>query len=278
MENKVNYDLKHLQKVQLSILKDVDRFCKENGIVYYMTMGTLLGSVRHGGFIPWDDDIDIDLLRDDYEKFIELFPKWSEKYFLQNYKTDKNYFNVNYSKVRLKGTEVVEKGTELIEQEKGICIDVFPVDVVPKNEKNRLSQRKKICFYSKLAMAKSGYKSPKNSILKNLCIGILSFLLKPVPLKYFGEKVDCLKKMYRNSDSNLIARTHYIKGGDKVVFDKSVYGTPIKLVFEDCEFNAPHKYIQFLESVYGDYKKLPPESERYNFNHCVEKVDFGEYK
>lgn len=278
MESKENYDIKELQKIQLSILKDIDKFCKENDIKYYITMGTLLGAVRHKGFIPWDDDIDIDLMRDDYEKFLKLFPKNDKKYFLQNYKTDKNYFNINYSKIRLNGTLRMGKGMEKIQQHHGISIDVFPVDVVSKSKDDRVKQRRKIRFISNLAVAKSGYKSPKNSVLQNIVLSIIHIILKPIPMSFLGKKIERVKKAYNGSNSNLVSRTHYIKGGENVVFDKLVYGTPTKLIFDGDEFNAPQKYIEFLEQVYGDYKKLPPENQRFNYNHCVDKVDLGKYK
>ncbi|MCR0263982.1 LicD family protein [[Clostridium] innocuum] len=279
MENKNEfYDIKRLQKIQLDILKDIDIFCKKYNITYYITMGTLLGAIRHGGFIPWDDDIDIDMMRDDYDKFNELFLKENqEKYFLQNYLTDKQYFNINYTKIRLNNTKRVGFNMDNIDQHHGISIDVFPIDKVSENKKDRFRQRRKIRILTYLAVAKAGYTSTKTKKRDKLFLKLIHILLTPFSMYSLGKILEKIKTEQNNTNTDLVARTHYIKGGETVVFNKEIYGKPAQLYFEKTRFPAPNQYIKFLEQVYGDYLQLPPANKRFNYNHVVKYVDFGEY-
>lgn len=127
--------LRKLQMVELDILLELDRVCRKNHISYFLCGGTLLGAVRHGGFIPWDDDIDVGFFRDDYEKFCQVFQRESDssRYFLQTWKTDK-YYRWNYGKIRRLGTEYIRSGQEHMKYKTGISIDIFPYDYLPINE------------------------------------------------------------------------------------------------------------------------------------------------
>lgn len=124
--------LRRIQLVELDILLELDRVCRKHQIDYFLCGGTLLGAVRHGGFIPWDDDVDVGFLREDYETFCEVFPKETEnsKYFLQTWKSDP-YYLWNYGKIRRLGTEYVRVGQEHMKYRTGISIDVFPYDYLP---------------------------------------------------------------------------------------------------------------------------------------------------
>ena len=124
--------LRKLQLKELESLEYFDSFCKENELRYYLLGGCVIGALRHGGFIPWDDDIDIIMPRRDYDRFCKLAPKrLSDEYFLQTYFTDKNYPNP-FAKIRLRGTEFVESITERSKMKGGIYIDVFPFDNFPR--------------------------------------------------------------------------------------------------------------------------------------------------
>jgi lipopolysaccharide cholinephosphotransferase len=120
--------VKRVQHDSLLILKEVDRVCRKNGIGYFLCAGTLLGALRYKGFIPWDDDIDLGMLREDYERFLDCAPKeLGESFFLQNRRTDEDVEYL-FSKVRLKDTEYVTDWTRFRNQDKGISIDIFPFD------------------------------------------------------------------------------------------------------------------------------------------------------
>ena len=127
--------LRQLQLAELDILLEIDRVCTENNIKYFLDSGTALGAVRHKGFIPWDDDIDICMMRDDYEKFIRLAPeKLSQKYFLQTLKTDPGY-NKLHAKVRKNGTVFKEDANLMRNMNHGLFVDIYPFDYLPKHGK-----------------------------------------------------------------------------------------------------------------------------------------------
>ena len=119
--------MNELQKCQLEILKEFIRICKDNNLQYYLVGGTCLGAVRHKGFIPWDDDIDVAMPRDDYDKFITLQDQMKKPYFIQTYKSDKNYI-YNFAKVRDSSTTFVENFFACSQMNHGVWIDVFPLD------------------------------------------------------------------------------------------------------------------------------------------------------
>ncbi|MCC8024803.1 MAG: LicD family protein [Clostridium sp.] len=128
-------ELRKLQMVELDILLELDRVCRQNHISYFLCGGTLLGAVRHGGFIPWDDDVDVGFFRRDYERFCQVFRQEADpsRYFLQTWKTDRHY-RWNYGKIRRVGTEYIRAGQEHMKYKTGISIDIFPYDYLPIDE------------------------------------------------------------------------------------------------------------------------------------------------
>ena len=116
-----------LQKCQLNILKDFIKVCEKNNLRYYLVSGTCLGAVRHQGFIPWDDDIDVGMPREDYNKLITLQKDFNERYFIQTYKTDKKYL-YNFAKIRDSETTYIENNFMTTQINHGVWLDVFPLD------------------------------------------------------------------------------------------------------------------------------------------------------
>ena len=147
--------LRKLQLTELEILREIKRVCLENGIHFFLCSGTFLGAVRHQGFIPWDDDLDIGMLREDYERFCRLAPeKLSPDFCLQNWHTDSAYA-LPFGKVRKRNTLLVERKSIQLE-ENGIYVDVFPFDFAPASlsEQRRLARKLVSLFRRK--MMKSG--------------------------------------------------------------------------------------------------------------------------
>ena len=123
--------LRRLQLVQLELLVELDRVCRKCGIRYLMDGGTMIGAIRHNGFIPWDDDIDVAMLREDYEKFKTVLGELKPQYFFQDHTTDASY-RWGYGKLRKVGTSLIRKGQEHIKCRDGVFIDIFPYDDIPK--------------------------------------------------------------------------------------------------------------------------------------------------
>lgn len=261
-------ELKRLQQSQLEILKDVDRVCKENNIEYYVTWGSALGAVRHGGFIPWDDDIDISMTWKNYVKFEEVAPKaLNSKYFYQSMKTDKEHF-IAWNKVRINNTTSMEPDFKHMKCHYGICMDVFPIVGVPKSKIKKFAQKSMIFAYRALKHEKylTNRKPEGNTIFK-IAYGAL-----PRSLKTFLDK-KLLKEITKYDTDTAHAWVEFFtEAYDKTLFDREVFGNGHKIMFEDMEVTIPEKYNEYLEKTYGDYMVLPDEKDRIGHGEVI--LDF----
>lgn len=256
--------IKDLQLVCLEIFKEIKEICDNHNIEYFMIGGTLLGAVRHKGFIPWDDDLDIGLKREDYNKFLEIAAKkLSDKYFLQTFDTDPNY-PLAFAKVRKNNTFLEETHYENIDMHKGIFVDVFPLDKMPNNK-----------FFRKLFLLRLSILY-RFSLIANLNIQLntnkkyevilkiirVPFKLFRIPSKRYLEKFNKrIQKYNKSKKSNFIACATNIQN-EKIVYDKSWYDKTKKGEFENIEVSIPIETDKSLRKSYGDYMQLPPESER----------------
>ena len=272
MDNKVLDKVKHLE---LQILKYVDKICKDNDIKYYLIGGTLLGAVRHGGFIPWDDDIDIVMFREDYNKFIKLINIKSEKYFIQNFMTDSSYTRY-ITKIRLNGTSFVEKEVKDLSMHHGIFIDIFPLDkIIPENEKQIQIQIKLAQKLIRLQQIKAGKVEGRGN-LKTKGNQIIRLFLPIIPSKVIGKIIDNIYGMQNKKPTRYVTNFSSQYGWRKQTFPIDVYGEGTYLEFEGHKFMAPAKWEVILKNLYGDYMKLPPEEKR-NSGHDVVHIDLGKY-
>lgn len=274
-----NFDyLPKLHSCELMILKEVKRLCEENGIKYFIIAGTLLGAVRHGGFIPWDDDMDVGMLRDDYEKFVKLAKTdLGSQFFLQTPETDSAY-GLNFAKIQLKDTVLVEASASN-NAAKGISIDVFPFDAVPESDKETAKHKRRTYFLRRLLLAKQNYKvCGKNEYVKRL----VYFGLKVISLFCSREKLcekldsECRRYNTINKKPEKIVNIGGAYGYDKETIRREWVDSTAELPFEDFTVAVPSGYIPYLEYFYGDYMTPPPESKRYN-RHSVTNLDFGPY-
>ncbi|MCM3238359.1 LicD family protein [Heyndrickxia oleronia] len=247
--------LKKLQQEMLSLLIEVDRICKKNNIKYFLSYGTLIGAIRHKGFIPWDDDIDIEMFREDYEKFCKVCKSElnKKKFFLQNQQTDKNY-NWVYGKLKLKNTSFVRFGQEHLKQKDGIFIDIFPLDNISQNKfKQKLSMS--ICkTCRKLLWAPVGVKSANTKLGK-----LLYYALAHIPRSLTIFIYNFFAQIDNNKKSGFLVSHNYFSG---YIFKKEWYEEIILVEFEGHTFYAPKGYHNILSYVYGDYLRLPSEEER----------------
>ena len=259
-----NEDLINVQKTELIILKEIIRICEKYNISYFTVGGTTLGAVRHNGFIPWDDDIDIGMMRDDYDRFIslaqvELREGFSFCHFSTEYNTPP-YF----AKVRKDGTLFVEAGTEKIKMNHGIFVDIMPYDKIPTKEVDRKKYRKKVKIWNQLYIAKSlksaDYSLTKYKKLYTLIRTLLHFLLLPVPKVYLYKKLDKTLKMFNDTNSNMVSS----RGLKVFECEISDLIPPKPHLFENMEVLLPHNSDKVLRTQYGDYMKLPPEDMRYS--------------
>jgi len=268
--------LRKIQLTELYILDHVSKFCIEHDIKYFLIGGTLLGAVRHQGFIPWDDDIDIGMLRDDYEKFCKLFGTRQREFILQNCRTE-NMFHLNYTKIRLNETLYITRPSKRLNiKENGIWIDVFPFDNAKNNKGIFLYLRRSfLLFLLKLRRIKIGFENPQHKIKKSL-LNIIIILLKPLPLKCIDSMYEQVSKLISNN-SNYLTNFSGRYGLKKSTFKREAIGSLTKARFENDYYYVPSDYHTYLSDVYGSYLELPPLNKR-KPHHEIVDIDLGKYK
>ncbi len=268
MINLDNETLKKLQEVELEILLEIDRICTKNGIHYTLTGGTLLGAVRHGGFIPWDDDADISMLRSQYRKFQKVCETDldKERFYFQDIENTKDY-RWGYGKVRRKDSVFLRENQEELPYEQGIFVDVFPRDGVPDNA---LFQKIHIffCFVlRKIMWSPIGKKVSKNRF-QRVIYYILSIIPKKVLLKLY------LSLVYFSN----IKKTTYVRAltfplpNNIKGYNREWYERYQKLTFENYNFQIQTSYLKWLEREFGDYMEIPPVEKRKT--HPVTEIKF----
>lgn len=265
--------LKCLQEIEIDILKEIERVCDVLDIQYFANYGTLLGAVRHKGFIPWDDDIDICMLRKDYDRFILEAPKVLKKgYTLQHFLVDPNT-PTYHAKVRKDGTRFAEDYIENMPIHQGIFVDVFPYDKTADDEECRKKHMKKArlarhLFISKSVSQATNEKNEKKRRLANIIRKGIHSLLIPVPKKCLYNLVDKTMKKYNKEE------TKYVHCCTEDVQNYEDIFPIIKLQFGNTTICAPHNWNSFLRNEFGNYMQLPPENERYT--HCPKVLDLGQ--
>ena len=259
----VRLSLREVQLMQLELMKEVDSVCRKHNITYYLIAGSCLGAVRHGGFIPWDDDIDIAMMRSDYNRFASIFNKEFDlhKYFLQNYDSDRQ-FSPALSRICIKGTFVDLKSERHLKTCKNTYIDVFPLDNVPDDEKSRKLHKDRLRILDRLIGLKQ-YHLYRNTIWERITKSFVSLLLCVLPLRYL--QLRRVKEMTRYSsvDTKCVCSTVSKYGYDRQVMDRKIYGVPARIVFEVIEVNVPEYTSEYLQLLYGNnYMQIPPKNKR----------------
>lgn len=262
-----------LRKVQLellSILSVVDGICKRNNIQYFLDSGTLIGAIRHHGFIPWDDDLDIGMLRSDYEKFNMIAQKeLGSSYFWQTWNTEER-FALPYGKVRKRNTLYLEaKGSVL--KENGFFIDVLPYDFAPNDEKKRIFLKNNQIKIQRQMIMKAGYSpwivSGKTDLKRR--IGYLPYQF----LSSFTNKESLIKR-YLNLTYNVDDKDYVYEQTGRKYYPFEWMKNVTTVSFEGITFPVIEHYHDWLTVAYGDYMTPPPESEREN-RHQIYKIEFG---
>lgn len=266
---KDEYGILKLQNVILNIMQSIDVFCRKYGIEYYIIGGSALGARRHGGFIPWDDDLDIAMTRKHYDRFCELCrTELSDEFYYQEGGMD---WPIYFSKVRLKGTfiEEIEGDYDLKDDKKGIYVDVFPLDNVPNGKLQQLWWY--VC--GKMLVAHSlktrGYKSA--SFGKKVIMFFTIPLNVPFIRRFFLRQV----KKYNSLNTNYIGGFSLVSRFSNTFAPKSIWGKPKDVPFETIQLMAPADLDGFLTFYFGDFMQLPPEEKRQG-KHLL-KVDYGKY-
>lgn len=249
------------KKLALDILIDVADFCEKNGIRYFLAYGTLIGAIRHKGYIPWDDDIDIMIPRPDYDKFLKLYSDKSGRYKAVS-PADKNA-KLAYAKVIDTKTVKIEGGVKYSDENdcSGVDIDVFPLEGQPTDEKDFIGYMKKRRFLIRELYAKTNriwYGSLKRRL------GMLAFLFVKLKNKdKIIEEINATNYLYDFDKAEFVGITGGMEDAiEKNRYKKAWFDKTTEVDFEGYRFKAPSDYDAVLRRLYGDYMKLPPENER----------------
>lgn len=281
-------EFRKLQLIQLEMVMELDRVCRENNIRYSIDGGTLLGAVRHKGFIPWDDDVDIVMLREDYERFKSVLDQLDpEVCFFQDHETDPAY-RWGYGKLRRTGTALIRAGQEHIKCKTGVFIDVMPLDDVPKSLVGQMILDF-FCFCLRKILWSEVGKYSERSRWKRVWFSLISHISPEFVFRLSGK----IEKKSRN-DSEKRVRILLLPSNGKYYDVKNPirerYGMPkewyrhfVEYEFEGLKLFGIKEYDAYLTYLYGDYMKLPPEEDRtphapvsyYDFN-GLEGTVFGE--
>lgn len=266
--------LKKLQETELKLLDKFVSICDKYNLEYYLAGGTLLGAVRHEGFIPWDDDIDVGMPRKDFNKFIEICMKELDKeYFLDCYKTNKYCYNT-FIKLKLNNTIFLEESIENLNINHGIWIDIFPYDDVTKNLGKIEKIKKKLVTYSHtICRIKNKNYLGELSKSKYLTIKFISFFFSN---RFINSMLHKILQFNLNKNNKYICSYGSVYDLDKEVLEKSDFFPIIELPFAGKKYKCPKNYDKILKKLYGDYMKLPPKKDQRTHNPKMIKFEDGE--
>lgn len=252
--------LRQFQMEELEILKEFARICDKYNLRYYLVGGTLLGAVRHRGFIPWDDDIDVAMLRHDYERFAKICQnELGNRYFYQNTETDPYYF-LTYAKIRKNGTEVYEERFSTAKFHKGIFIDIFPLDFCPKPGL--------VCHFLYNMLAVMNYRGQIDSGETYVPYKEVSGKIGYACLKVVGKKelVKLRKRVIqfatKLSGNHFLANFSGAYGYRKEVFQVDWFLSTDTIMFESTSFSVPCKFRALLEQLYGKHYMKVQENKQ----------------
>lgn len=265
-----------LRRAQLSLLAELDRVCTAHDLEYFALYGTALGAVRHGGFIPWDDDLDVGLLRPDYDRLTQIMDdELGEQHHFQTVRSDPHY-GCMFGKLRLAGTRCVDRISFGSPQQGGIFIDVFPLDAKASKPWARFEQRLMRYVGFRLLYLKAGYLFMNGtSFLSRLTQTVARGAIRFVPRRFIISLTERHTRLGRDR-----APVQYVSLFGAYVYDRDTVDAawihPLRSVqFEDVTIPVFADTDAYLTQIYGDYRQPPPLDQRVGVHEFVE-LDFGD--
>lgn len=251
--------IREVQLAELEILKEIDRVCKKCNLRYFISDGTLLGAVRHKGFIPWDDDADVSMLRADYEKFRKACKSElnKEKFYFQDDRNTRGY-RWGYGKVRMKGTEFIRPFQSDLAYEQGIFVDVFPLDGVPDDNILRTIKNFECFVVRKILWSKVGQFADKSSI-KRKVYSLLAKIPEKDVKRYLHSMV---KRSMKNPNTQLVRILTYDTATILYGYMRDWYEHGAEYEFEGYTFTGIKEYENYLSNFYGKYMNIPPDDKK----------------
>ena len=258
-----------LQNRLLEMLKWFDDYCRTNNLSYYAIGGTLLGAVRHKGFIPWDDDIDLAMPRCDYDRFTDLMKgKKVGNYILETYNTENEDYCYPYNKIYDVTTTLIENYKKPLKR--GIFLDIFPIDGAGNTERDAINWCRFINRRYYFYLTRTAAIRKERSLYKNIAI----FLSNLIPTVFINNKklrisLDMLCRRYTLSESKYAGNLLGNWGVKEILKCKTI-GTPTEYEFEGIKILGVEHYDDYLTHIYGDWRKLPPEDKRHSHHDYIQ--------
>lgn len=256
-------DIKLVQDTLLEIMIEIDRICRKNDIRYILDGGTQLGAFRHNGFIPWDDDLDIAMLREEYDRFVEACKRdLDHKYFVCSTDTEKAY-TLNFLKIMKRDTRYVQDMYKDLDVPQCIYVDVFPIDNIML--KTKKIQCAFISLYNGIRLVKFGI-YPKDKTLKYSILKCASFL----SLDRINKRLNSVMRYYDKKETKYVYKVCH-PGKKKPHYKRDMYLNVEEKDFEGHMFLVPKDHDEFLKRRFGNsYMKMPPESIRHPAHDILE--------
>lgn len=274
----MNYNpqtLRQLQSALVGVLEAIDAVCRKNGITYWLDSGTALGARRHAGFIPWDDDIDLGMMRADYERFLEVAPSaLGESYVVSNPRTNGHQATL-FTKVWKRGTAFQTRETQDARFDQGIFVDVFPYDsvcaapVAAKKQKEACTRWQRVSYL---------YHSAHVHVPHDGALGKAEQVAAAVAHRYLRmrythegicARFEAAATVGQQDPSGKVFCGAYAYMGE---YDRSVFLPPSELPFEGRMFSCPAKIDAYLKVTFGNWQQLPPPEKR--VNHAPDVLEF----
>lgn len=264
-----------MKSIELEMLKDVAAFCDKNHIRYYLCGGTLLGAVRHKGFIPWDDDIDIIMPRPDYLKFVSTYNGATERYYVKSIENDPQYWRT-FAKVFDARTFLKEDAISVEKPGNAVFIDIFPSDGLPPSRWKQRILFKEQEFLNflyhgsawtytrshKYNDSKSQFAKAKG-IIRTILKFVAVTVLHPLPTRKLIRIINANASKYPFDESEEVAAiVDCAYGGARERISRAKYAPRIEFDFEGCKFWGPAGYEEYLTHLYGNYMEMPPVDRR----------------
>lgn len=253
--------LDEIRSIQLNLLKELASFCEENNITYFLAGGTLLGAIRHKGYIPWDDDIDILMPRPDYGRFLKLFNENNSNNKIIRVFANEIDGSFPYTFAKLVNCNTYLKEDTLLNYSLGVNIDIFPIDGLPSSLREINMWYKIIDFLRKVYFLKILKPRKGRNIIKEMLLYGGRVVLYLIPTSILARIIILCAKRYSYEESEYVGCLVWGYGKREIV-KKEVFRDAIEVEFEGFTFKAPIGYKEYLTSLYGDYMKLPPKEQR----------------
>lgn len=250
--------LHQLQMTELELLEEVDRICKKCGIHYNIIAGTLLGAVRHGGFIPWDDDADVALLRPEYEKFRKACRTEldTSRFYFQDHRKTKGY-RWGYGKLRRKNSLFLREHQEHMPYAQGVFIDIFPLDYVPENYLLRCVHNFECFVYRKFFWSEVGKIADKSAVKRRIYV-----LMSRVPELALKKSFNRFIRWSDRKETSWVRILTFPTPNRAFGYRTEWYENSKEIGFEGKIFSGIRDYDEYLSFKFGNYMELPPEEQR----------------